>query len=101
MIISRREWRKSMSNLVSRRRCLGVAGAASALTSAWSFAAERAGEKSNGPGASDATPPATRPRIVDMHVHFDEKKPNYIAEFLKLSERLNLTACMLTPFANR
>lgn len=36
-----------------------------------------------------------------MHVHFDPKKPNYIEEFLKVSDRLNLTALMLTPFANR
>jgi len=36
-----------------------------------------------------------------MHVHFDEKNPNFITDFLKVSERLNLTACMLTPFANR
>jgi len=36
-----------------------------------------------------------------MHVHFDEKNPNFIRDFLKVSERLNLTACLLTPFANR
>ena len=40
-------------------------------------------------------------RIVDIHVHFDEKNPAYMEEFLQVSERLNLTACMLTPFANR
>lgn len=44
---------------------------------------------------------AQQPRIVDIHVHFDAKNPNYIDEFLKVSERLNLTACMLTPYANR
>jgi len=36
-----------------------------------------------------------------MHVHFEEKNANFISDFLKVSERLNLTACMLTPFANR
>ena len=40
-------------------------------------------------------------RMVDIHVHFDDKKANYIDEFLKVSDRLNLTALMLTPFANR
>ena len=40
-------------------------------------------------------------RIVDMHVHFDEKMPNFIGDLLKLSDRLNLTACVLTPFAHR
>ncbi|OLC87370.1 MAG: hypothetical protein AUH88_03135 [Acidobacteria bacterium 13_1_40CM_4_61_5] len=36
-----------------------------------------------------------------MHVHFDEKNPKFIGDLLKLSDRLNLTACLLTPFANR
>ena len=40
-------------------------------------------------------------RIVDMHVHFDEKNPNFTSDLLKLSDRLNLTACVLTPFAYR
>ncbi len=40
-------------------------------------------------------------RAVDIHVHFDEKNTNYIEDFLKVSDRLNLTALMLTPFANR
>ena len=45
--------------------------------------------------------PAVSDRIVDMHVHFDEKNPNFINDFLRVSEKLNLTACMLTPFASR
>jgi len=40
-------------------------------------------------------------RVVDIHVHFDEKNANYIEDFLKVSDRLNLTALMLTPFASR
>jgi len=43
----------------------------------------------------------TAGRIVDMHMHFDEKKPSFIDDLLKLSDRLNLTACVLTPFAYR
>ncbi len=40
-------------------------------------------------------------RIVDMHVHFDEKNPNFIGDLVKVSERLNMTACVLTPYPNR
>lgn len=36
-----------------------------------------------------------------MHVHFDEKKPGFIDDLLKLADRINLTACLLTPFAHR
>jgi len=40
-------------------------------------------------------------RVVDIHVHFDEKNANYIEDFLKVSDRLNLAALMLTPFSSR
>jgi predicted TIM-barrel fold metal-dependent hydrolase len=40
-------------------------------------------------------------RVVDIHVHFDEKNPNYIADLVKVAERLNLTACVLTPYSDR
>jgi len=40
-------------------------------------------------------------RIVDMHVHFDEKKPGFLDDLLRLADRMNLTACLLTPFAHR
>jgi uncharacterized protein len=40
-------------------------------------------------------------RIVDAHFHYDASRPGFIDEFLKLAERLNLTACMLTPYADR
>lgn len=85
---------------ISRRRFLGKGGAAAAfwraapLVSLFGARAAAFDEKKTGAaGISN--------RIVDIHVHFDEKKPNYIDEFLKVSDRLNLTACMLTPFANR
>jgi len=44
---------------------------------------------------------STGSRIVDVHTHFDAKNPGYIDEFLKVSDQLNLTGCMLTPFENR
>src|SRR2546430_7959221 len=39
--------------------------------------------------------------IVDMHVHFDEKNPNFVGDLVKVAERLNMTACVLTPFPKR
>src|SRR5437016_13538337 len=52
---------------------------------------------------SERAPGADKPtgRIVDMHVHFDEKNPGFLDDFLKLANRMNLTACLLTPFAHR
>ena len=40
-------------------------------------------------------------RIVDMHVHYRHAEPGFLDNFLKLSDRLNITACMLTPFEHR
>ncbi|HEV2401895.1 MAG TPA: amidohydrolase family protein [Candidatus Sulfotelmatobacter sp.] len=40
-------------------------------------------------------------RILDCHVHFDDKNPNFVEELIKLCTRLNMTACVLTPYANR
>ncbi len=51
--------------------------------------------------AGIASAAAAADRIVDIHVHFDEKNPNYISDLLKVSKRLNLTACLLTPYAER
>jgi predicted TIM-barrel fold metal-dependent hydrolase len=46
-----------------------------------------------------ATP--TNNRIVDIHIHFDEKNPNFIRDLITLAGRVNLTACLLTPYAYR
>ena len=92
-----------MNNSLPRRKFLGNAGTAAAAVAlpGWSTLLRgnlgKADRLAN--GASDA--PAMSDRIVDMHVHFDEKNPNFISDLLKLSDRLNLTACVLTPFANR
>jgi uncharacterized protein len=40
-------------------------------------------------------------RIVDCHVHFDDKNSSFVEDLVKLCHRLNLTACVLTPYANR
>ena len=89
-----------MGNQLSRRRFLGNAGAATAIPVWWSLLrgmAHNAVSLEDGAAAS----PGMADRIVDMHVHFDEKNPDFITDLLKLSERLNLTACLLTPFSNR
>jgi hypothetical protein len=85
---------------ISRRRFLRNGGVAAALWRASPFVWASgpllaAGDEKK---TSSAAPGS---RIVDIHVHFDPKNPNYIEDFLKVSDRLNLTACMLTPFVNR
>ena len=88
-----------MFSQFSRRKFLGAAGATTLLSSARGFGAYASSLNNS---ASDGVPASSgKGRIVDMHVHFDAKKPNYIEDFLKVSERLNLTALMLTPFENR
>jgi len=89
-----------MGNQVSRRKFLGTASATAAFPWTWGFAeASRSNEGVLGEEKTDSNKAAGR--IVDIHVHFDEKKPHFIDDLLKLSDRLNLTACLLTPFANR
>src|SRR5438309_804407 len=89
-----------MSNPVSRRKFLGHAGAAATLPS-WSTLFRGNLQNFDPSSTRPSESPGTPDRIVDMHVHFDEKNPNYIDDFLRVSDRLNLTACMLTPFASR
>ena len=40
-------------------------------------------------------------RIVDMHVHYRHHEPGFLDTFLKLSDKLNLTGCISTPFEHR
>src|SRR5438132_10922366 len=87
---------KEMSNHVSRRKFLGAAAAS--MPGAWSLANALPSHTS---GFDQAGRAVSKNRIIDMHVHFDEKRANFIADFLRLSERLNLTRCLVTPFANR
>ena len=89
-----------MSNPVSRRKFLGHAGAAATLPS-WSTLFRGNLQNFDPSSTRPSESPGTPDRMVDMHVHFDEKNPNFIGDLLRLSDRLNLTACVLTPFANR
>ncbi|HXW89413.1 MAG TPA: amidohydrolase family protein [Terriglobales bacterium] len=84
----------------SRRQFLGYAGSAAIALLA------RDGGATPRPNAVHfgATLPNSNrvpDRIVDIHVHFDEKNPHFIDDLLKVSERLNMTACVLTPYPNR
>ena len=96
-----------MINPFSRRKFLSAVCTTSAttlLSSARGFGGSASSQNKNSPtnSSSDDVPASSgKGRIVDMHVHFDAKNPNYIEDFLKVSERLNLTALMLTPFENR
>jgi len=83
----------------SSRRDFLIAAAAAVSLSREAFAVPPAAVigSENLPSASDKKVD----RIIDMHVHFDEKNPNFAGDLLKLSDRLNLTACVLTPFVHR
>ena len=86
-----------MSNALSRRTFLSHAGVAAG------WAALPRGTPYNALpfGSGVSASPEMPDRIVDMHVHFDEKNPSFTSDLLKLSDRLNLTACVLTPFPSR
>ena len=90
-----------MSNNFSRRKFLSNAGAAAAALPGWSGLIHGSLHDARPSDSATSDSPAASGRIVDMHVHFDEKNPNFINDFLRVSEKLNLTACVLTPFANR
>ena len=85
-----------MGSRMSRRGFLREAGAATAIP--LGSIAESASEefRLDGPSATGSSD-----RIVDIHVHFDEKNPNFIRDFVTLAERINLTACLLTPYSHR
>ena len=84
-----------MTTILSRRNFLVTVTAAVPLGAMGTQVARAfaGGQPPSGPSPSD--------RIVDIHVHFDEKIPTFLDDFLRISDKLNLTACMLTPFAHR
>jgi uncharacterized protein len=81
---------------LSRRNFLASATAAVPLGMMGSQLAPAAAAPA--PSASDAS---VSDRIVDVHLHFDEKIPTFLDDFLRVSDKLHLTACMLTPFEHR
>ena len=87
-----------MVNKLSRRNFLATAAAAVPLSM---IGAQTTPGNSSG-GAVPVEPKAsTTDRIIDIHVHYDAKNPKFMDEFLKVADRLNLTGCILTPFAHR
>jgi uncharacterized protein len=71
-----------------------AAGAALALSGA---------EQANSaaiPQDASAASAAGGGRIVDIHLHY-KRTPGFIDDFLRTTEHLNVTACMLTPFEDR
>ncbi len=87
-----------MSNRISRRKLLGAAGAIAASFLPW-----KAGRQTALAGIMGQEPASSTSadRIVDMHVHFDEKNPAFVSDLLKLCGSLNFAACVLTPFPSR
>ena len=89
-----------MHDRVSRREFLIVAGA----TAAASVSKEADAAPSAGTALSGVLSPTSNnamDRIVDIHVHFDEKNPHFIDDLVKVAEPLNMTACVLTPYPRR
>jgi uncharacterized protein len=52
------------------------------------------------PQNSGGAPTAGGSRIVDIHLHY-RQTPGFIDDLLRVTEHMNYTACMLTPFENR
>lgn len=88
-----------MNRSFSRRdflKATAISGAANVLpkSSASSFA--------DGTRAQSALPDSDKAdRIIDIHVHFDDKNSSFVEDLLKVCNRLNLTACVLTPHSSR
>src|SRR5882724_7978231 len=89
-----------MKEMLSRRDFLAAATAAVPLSAIGSHAATPAATPAASPTPSTPDTAAAN-RIVDVHVHFDESIPTFLDDFRRVSDKLNLTACLLTPFAHR
>lgn len=86
-----------MGSRMSRRGFLRAAGGAATAIPLRSMA-ESASEEFP---SHEHSPANAGDRIVDIHVHFDEKNPNFIRDLVAVAERINLTACLLTPYSHR
>jgi len=88
-----------MGSRISRRGFLRVAGGAATAIPLGSIG-DPAREEFRLDEHS-ATAASASDRIVDIHLHFDENNPNFIRDLVTLAERINLTACLLTPYSHR
>ena len=86
-----------MGSRMSRRGFLRAAGSAATAIPLGSIA----GSASEEFRLDEHSAASASNRIVDIHVHFDEKNPNFIRDFVAVAERINLTACLLTPYSHR
>ena len=86
-----------MQHSFSRRQFLATMGAAATVSVSRGAVATNA-MLPEGSSASSEKPAG---RIVDMHVHFDEQNPNFVDDLVKVTEPLNVTACVLTPYRSR
>ena len=92
-----------MKNQVTRRKFFAAAGMLTGVAMPWGkFEKSMAKAISLGNEAPrSVSGDAGKNRIVDMHMHYGSEMPDFVGTFLKLSERLNYTACVLTPFEHR
>ena len=88
-----------MGSRISRRSFLTVAGGV-ATAIPLGCIGEATGERLR-LREHDPTPASDTDRIIDMHIHFDEKNSNFIRDLVTLAQRMNLTACLLTPYSHR
>lgn len=89
------------SKKLTRRNFLAAAGSGVTLPLALGAAGVPAGLSEAFAYRGKDTEAAMKDRIVDMHVHFDADDPAFLDSLLKLCDKLNMTVCLLTPFANR
>lgn len=87
-----------MGSRISRRGFLRTAAGAATVIPLGSIGAPASEARTRNQSASSAGAPD---RIVDIHIHFDEKDPNFIRDLVTLAQRINLTACLLTPYTHR
>jgi predicted TIM-barrel fold metal-dependent hydrolase len=83
-----------MNRSYSRRtflRATTAAGAMNALPNSFPL---------DGLARSESSDQRNTDRIVDIHVHFDEKNASFVEDLLRVCNRLNLTACVLTPYVH-
>src|ERR1041385_2520067 len=86
-----------MPGRMSRRSFMTIAGAA--MTTISQSARGNSAPEDLPLGEASESP--ANGRIVDIHLHFDEKNPNFIRDLAKVAERINLVACLLTPYPYR
>ena len=90
-----------MKNELSRRSFMtGTIKTAAAASLALSSAKRASASADAAPQSSTAPTATSGNRIVDIHLHY-KKEPGFIDDFLRTTEHLNITACMLTPFEDR